>query len=140
MTFGAEIATILVIRTLRNGTVDVAKKGAADERGIREESLVPMIEEEEHRLAALLEEARAQAERIVEYAGREANQRIASVEERLPGLKEERNTRARAAIEKEADELRKEASAALDALRADAEANREAAVRAVVEAVWPHPL
>lgn len=134
------MATILVIRTLRNGTVDVAKKGAADERGIREESLVPMIEEEEHRLAALLEEARAQAERIVEYAGREANQRIASVEERLPGLKEERNTRARAAIEKEADELRKEASAALDALRADAEANREAAVRAVVEAVWPHPL
>lgn len=130
----------MVIRTLRNGTVDVAKKGAADERGIREESLVPMIEEEEHRLAALLEEARAQAERIVEYAGREANQRIASVEERLPGLKEERNTRARAAIEKEADELRKEASAALDALRADAEANREAAVRAVVEAVWPHPL
>lgn len=129
-----------MIRTLRNGTVDVAKKGAADERGIREESLVPMIEEEEHRLAALLEEARAQAERIVEYAGREANQRIASVEERLPGLKEERNTRARAAIEKEADELRKEASAALDALRADAEANREAAVRAVVEAVWPHPL
>lgn len=113
------------------------KGSEAKGQDAHEESLVPLIEEEEHRLAALIEEARRQAGKVVERAELAGVRRVQTLRDSLPKTKEEKKTRAWAAVEKEADELRREASAALGALRAAAEKNRPQAVEAVVAAVWP---
>lgn len=102
-----------------------------------EESLVPMIEEEERRLEKMLEEARSEAERLVEAADREAERAEAELAERIPALQEEKRKAAAARFEEEAERLRSDSSDAVASLRRTMEAGGEAAVRRVVASVWP---
>ncbi len=113
------------------------KESSQQEVEPQEESLVPMIEQEEHRLAEMLENARTEAAQRIERAEREAGQRVEETKQRMPEVQSAKRSRAMAEFEKEADVLRKEASEALAGLSATAEANKDAAVAKIVDAVWP---
>lgn len=102
-----------------------------------EESLVPVIEEEERRLAALLDEARANAEEMVRTAESAAQGRAEEMRSRIPKMKEEKRRQAVVLFEKEADELRKETSGAAGRLREAIEAGTRDAVSAIESIVWP---
>lgn len=113
------------------------KEVAAQPRGESPngQSLVPLIEVEEERLARELERAREEAQDIVARAERRAAARLEETRRSLPLVIEAKRQSAREAFEKEADALRSEASDALARLKATVARGREAAISHIVNKV-----
>jgi F0F1-type ATP synthase membrane subunit b/b' len=102
-----------------------------------EQSLVPMVREREEELRRRLEEARHTADEMVQQAEREAAERLAREQAELPRLLERQLAGAIQRLEAQAGERRQAAGRAGDRVREAAEQNMEAAVTAIVAAVWP---
>jgi vacuolar-type H+-ATPase subunit H len=101
------------------------------------ESLVPVIEQEEGRLRQSLEQARAEARRIVEEAERLAAEKIRRAREEMPGLMERRRAGMLETHRAEAAKLREDLAAQTKVILASAGKNLEAAVAFIVSLVWP---
>ena len=101
------------------------------------DSLVPSISREEDRLQLYLDEAAAEAGRIVKEAERAAAERERKAHEDLPATMERRRAEALAAGQVRADALRAELALGTEKLLKEAEANLQKAASLVVAAVWP---
>ncbi len=110
------------------------KRGATQ---TERESLVPAVEQEEGRIRAYLDEARAEARRIVEDAEAAAREKIRRALEDLPRLMEEKRGRILETHRAEAEDLRGRLDAETKRILEAAEKNREGAVSLIVSLVWP---
>lgn len=107
------------------------------DRDLGDESLVPVIEQEERRLAEMLESARVESDDRVRAAEREAERRIGEVRKQIPAMKEERRKEAMAQFKQEAQRLRLSCSLATEELKAASRTGMKSAVVRIVDAVWP---
>lgn len=101
------------------------------------ESLLPAVEKEEDRLRAYLDQARADARRIVEDAERAAAEKTRLSLEDLPRLMEKRRAEMLETHREEAAALRARLSAETVGLLRRAERNLEDAISLIVSLVWP---
>jgi vacuolar-type H+-ATPase subunit H len=106
-------------------------------RSDEEQSLIPSIQEKEKALRQMLEQARSAADTAVGGAEREAARRLEETREQIPGRMERRFQEAAARFEAEAAERQKAAEEENKRLADAAAGHLEAAVSAIVAAVWP---
>lgn len=107
------------------------------ERARTDESLIPVIRDHEARLRELLEEARRKAEQMVKEAERESMERVKAREEELPQEMERQRAAEAKRIEEEAAGNRAMLANVGREVENIAERNLDAAVSAIVKAVWP---
>lgn len=98
---------------------------------------MPAVEQEEGRIRAYLDEARAEARRIVEDAEAAAQEKIRRALEDLPRLMEKRRVEVLDTHRAEAEDLRGRLEAETKRILEAAETNREEAVSLIVSLVWP---
>ncbi len=111
------------------------RKPVNDHEG--KDSLVPTISREEDRLKSYLDDAAAEARRIVKDAEQEAAARRRSAAEGLPALAGKRREELIAAARGRADQLRAELTAQARKALAGAEKNCDTAASLIVREVWP---
>ena len=107
-------------------------------RGKQElESLIPTIKDEEKHLDDLLESARAQAERLIAEAEKDAEERVRRARQELPQLlAAEREMRLAALQSRAGEELRAARESTRDLEKAAA-GRMEKTVASIVSRVWP---
>jgi vacuolar-type H+-ATPase subunit H len=103
----------------------------------QKESLVPTISREEDRLKSYLDDAAAEARRIVQEAEQEAAGRTRGALDELPAVMEQRRAQLLRSSRERAEALRAELAAETEKLLKKAEANCQAAASLVVAEVWP---
>ncbi len=102
-----------------------------------EQSLIPLVREREAQIKEMLEQARRSADETIQAAEHEAVERLKALQEELPRALERELGRAVDRMEAEARVRREAVGAAGDEVRRVAQQNLEAAVSAIVAAVWP---
>ena len=101
------------------------------------DSLVPTISREEERLRTVLDEARAEAQRIVAEAEQAGGEKALKAAAELPTLLEGRRAELLRESQRRADALREELALRTKETLNKAQHNIEQAVSIVVSAVWP---
>jgi vacuolar-type H+-ATPase subunit H len=101
------------------------------------ESLIPSIKSEERHLADQLEKARAEAERLIQEAEKEAEARVERAKADLPGFLEVERTTRMESLRHEAEETLHTARGETDYLERVAAGRLGEAVAYIVSRVWP---
>jgi len=113
----------------------MTKKPVSGQR--EKESLLPAVEQEEGRIREYLDQARAEARRIVEDAERAAAEKTRLALEDLPRLMEKRRAEMLETHREEAAALRVRLAAETLRLLERAERNLEDTISLIVSLVWP---
>ena len=101
------------------------------------ESLIPVIKAEEDRLKRMLDEAKAEAARLVREAEGRAEARVEEMKQGLPRFITGRREEAIREIEAQAAAERDTSDSEADEIRRGARSNMDGAVAHIVSMVWP---
>lgn len=102
-----------------------------------DDSVIPLLKQEEQRLHARVEEAREEAKRIISDAEAEVQSRLENAEDRIPRDIESARRDEQERTEREAEKEREAGERELEELKRRATAQEKAAVEAILRAVFP---
>ena len=106
-----------------------------DSESETDDSLIPAISTEEARLQTMLEEAKAEAAKLISDAEQQAADRVAATKRELPELMAKRREEALTQARSEAEKEREGGESEVAQLRDKARAQMDAAVARIVDLV-----